>query len=213
MYRQTRNYENLNRARYQGAGRYGIPELFPERIHSAGPTIGFNYAKTCKNPAETGVHFFLDDYQFQRLWTNPDAYIELLQRFKFVFTPDFSMYTDWPKAVQVFNAYRNHWLGAYWQENGIRVIPTVVWSDEESLQWCFDGDPVGGAVAVSSVGTQMHEESRKLFRLGYDEMLKRLQPSAVYFYGMIPEGCAGNIIPVRPFQEALRTRTAKEAHK
>ena len=139
--------------------------------------IGFNYAKGCKNPADTGLHFFVDDYQFTRLWTNPDAYLDLLRRFKAVCTPDFSTYTDFPAAVQILGMpasfktpkiwahYRKHWLGAYWQMHGIPVIPTISWSDERSFEWCFDGEPVGGAVAVSSVGTQNSERAAALFRL------------------------------------------------
>ena len=36
------------------------------------------------------------------------------------------------------------------------MIPSISWSDEHSFDWCFDGDPVRGTVAVSSVGTQMN---------------------------------------------------------
>lgn len=30
--------------------------------------IGFNELLTCKHPENAGVHFFLDDYQFERFW-------------------------------------------------------------------------------------------------------------------------------------------------
>lgn len=73
-----------------------------------------------------------------------------------------------------------------------------------SYAWCFDGDPVGGMVAVSSVGTQMDKESKRLFRAGYDRMLERLAPSAILFHGDIPDGCRGNVIPIAAFQRRLR---------
>lgn len=38
--------------------------------------------------------------------------------------------------------------------NGLRVIPTIAWSDKSSHAWCFDGEPHGGVVAVYSVGSQ-----------------------------------------------------------
>lgn len=143
IYRQGRNYENLNKMIYRGTGKFDTPRLVPEACN-ADSFIGFNYAKSCKDPQHKGVHFFIDDYQFTRLWTNPDAYLDMLRAFKCVFTPDFSTYTDFPKAVQIWNHYRKHWLGAYWQSNGITVIPTISWSDESSFDWCFDGEPVGG---------------------------------------------------------------------
>lgn len=205
MYRQGRNYENLNKGIFDGTGTYDIPRLFPEHCNIKN-FIGFNFAKTCKQPYDKGLHFFIDDYQFTRLWSNPDTYLELLQKFKCVCTPDFSTYTDFPKAVQIYNHYRKHWLGAYWQNNGITVIPTISWSDKASFEWCFDGEPVGGAVAVSSVGTQLNKESRLLFMDGYNEMLARLQPSIIYFYGNVPEGCNGNIVRLAAYQEKFRDK-------
>ena len=35
--------------------------------------IGFNELLTCKHPESAGVHFFLDDYQFERFWRMPGA--------------------------------------------------------------------------------------------------------------------------------------------
>lgn len=206
MYRQGRNYENLNKGIFDGTGIYDIPHLTPEYIKADG-FIGFNYAKTCKQPDNYGLHFFVDDYQFTRVWSNPDAYLALLSKFKCVCTPDFSTYTDFPKAVQIYNHYRKHWLGAYWQYNGIIVIPTISWSDKASYEWCFDGEPIGGTVAVSSVGTQINRDSRKLFLDGYKEMLARLQPSLIYFYGNVPEECGGNIIRLAAYQEKFRNKT------
>ena len=206
IYRQGRNYENLNKVIFDGTGKYDAPRLLPTDV-TADSYIGFNYAKSCKAPQDKGIHFFIDDYQFTRLWQQPDAYLDLLGKFRCVCTPDFSTYTDFPKAIQIYNHYRKHWLGAYWQMHGITVIPTISWSDEASFEWCFDGEPEGGVVAVSSVGTQMNSDARRLFLAGYREMLARLKPSAILFYGFIPDECAGNtIIPVMTFQEGLKKR-------
>lgn len=206
MYRQGRNYENLNKGIFDGTGTFDIPCLLPENC-TAKQFIGFNYAKTCKQPYDKGLHFFVDDYQFTRLWSNPDAYLDMLRKFKVVCTPDFSTYTDFPKAVQIYNHYRKHWLGAYWQANGITVIPTISWSDRDSFSWCFDGEPIGGTVAISSVGTQLNKDSRRLFIDGYIEMLARLQPSLIYFYGNVPDECEGNIIRLAAYQEKFRNKT------
>lgn len=204
-YRQDRDYENLQKAMFDGAGTFDIPRLSPASI-TAESFIGFNYVKSCKSPAEKGVHFFVDDYQFTRLWDQPDRYIEMLKRFKCVCTPDFSTYTDFPKVIQIYNHYRKHWLGAYWQIHGIKVIPTISWSDKASFEWCFDGEPEGGIVAVSSVGTQRYAESREFFMAGYNEMIRRLSPSVILFYGSVPDECKGNIIPLTAFQDELKKR-------
>lgn len=206
VYKETRNYENLNKQTYTGTGEYDIP-VIKGADFSVENWISFNFAKSCDEPRRHGIHFFIDDYQFLRLWKNPDAYLPLLRKFQAVCTPDFSTYTDFPKAVQIYNHYRKHWLGAYWQEHGIRVIPTISWSDEDSYSWCFDGEPVGGMVAISSVGTQGGEKATRLFEAGYSEMKRRLKPSSIVLYGNIPDCCAGDeIIPVTAFQTKWRAK-------
>ncbi|WP_288894874.1 DUF4417 domain-containing protein [uncultured Megasphaera sp.] len=33
---------------------------------------------------QTGVHFFLDDYQFERIWNRPTVYVKQLSKFALV---------------------------------------------------------------------------------------------------------------------------------
>lgn len=147
---------------------------------------------------------FLDDYQFNRLWTNIDRYIPMLQKFRYVMSPDFSTYTDFPKVMQIYNHYRKHWVGAYLQEAGIQVIPTISWSTPDSFEWCFDGEPEGAAVEVSSVGCMNSKEKKALFLAGYEEMIRRLSPETIIFYGSVPEECMGNIVRVKAFYEKFK---------
>ena len=84
-YRQSRNYENLQRRIYNGVGEYDIPKIKREKYCGC-EWISFNYAKSCKNKKGKGLHFFIDDYQFNRLWTDIDRYVpfkeKLLQLFR-----------------------------------------------------------------------------------------------------------------------------------
>lgn len=125
----------------------------------------------------------------------------MLSKFSYVLSPDFSLYTDFPKALQIYNHYRKHWLASYWQENGIKVIPTICWSTQDSFEWCFDGEPTQSCVAISSVGSANSKAKKKLFLDGYNEMLKRLEPTQIIFYGKVPEECNGNIIHIKQFSE------------
>ena len=210
-----RQSENLDKAVFPGVGKYDIPRILPMEVEQPVEMIGFNFATKYKHPERVGIHFFLKDYQFSRLWTSPDMYTGMLRRFRFVCTPDFSMYTDFPLALQINSHYRKHWLGAYWQSKGITVIPTICWSDERSFEWCFDGEPEKSTVVVSSVGTQLNERSKRLFLLGYQQMMSRLQPQMVLFHGRIPAeitvkmgGANGEnspiIVPIAAYQERLR---------
>lgn len=204
-FRQTRFWENCEKRIYEGVGKYDIPEIQGMYdVDEISDFIGWNYALKEKHPEDKAVHFFVDDYQFNRLWTNPDAYLEKLRRFQYVFTPDFSPYADFPKAVQVFNHFRKHWIGAYLQENGVRVIPTVTWSYPPSYDFCFDGEPKNAVVAISSVGCMKSKRNKQMLIDGYNEMVKRLEPSCIIFYGNVPDECKGNIIRVKPFQDKFK---------
>lgn len=56
-------------------------------------------------------------------------------------------------------------------------------------------------MAVSSVGTQASKKTKALFLDGWNEMLSRLQPCKVLFYGRVPEECTGNIVRIKPFTD------------
>lgn len=49
-----------------------LPALDPVDVR---PTrlIGFNYARSARHPDAAGCHFFLDDYQFGRVWRFPSS--------------------------------------------------------------------------------------------------------------------------------------------
>lgn len=75
----------------------------------------------------------------------------------------------------------------------------------KAMSWCFDGEPVGSTVIVSSVGTQMGVgDTAQLFLDGYREMMRRLEPKQIIMYGIVPPGLEGNIISIKAFQQKWR---------
>ena len=188
-----RNGHNLELGLFPLDGPLGIPKLVPAHLNDCIPWIPFNCVMSDRQREAHGVHFFIDDYLFQRAWNDPCRYAHLLSGYQAVMTPDFSMFTDYPVAVQLYNHWRKHQLGAYWQSLGLTVIPSICWSDHDSYAWCFDGEPVGGTVAVSSVGTQKNPLARTLFLDGYSEMMRHLQPEKIIFFGDVPAECTGCI--------------------
>ena len=193
---------NLNKATFPGVGKYDIPQLAPvyeNEICEIKEWIGFNYVLSDKEPEGKAVHFFIDDYQFQRLWNSPEKYMEKLARYEAVLTPDFSPYADMPLATQIFNHYRKHWVGALMQEYGVKVVPTIRASrDERSLDFYLDGEPKGGVVCISSMWTS-DDEAREYFLREYETMRKTLKPEKIYVYGNEVEGLKGNIEYIQPF--------------
>ena len=194
-------WENFEKANLRCVGEFGIPQIKGSTITKIPELIGFNFINGCAQPENKAVHFFLDDYQFKRVWEIPSKQIARLQKFRCVCSPDFSIYTDFPKALQIYSHYKKHWCAAYWEDNGIEVIPSINWGDESTYSWCFDGEPTGGTVAITSQGTQNRSDTKKLFLKGYDAMLERLQPDTIIFYGLVPKECRGNIIHIDNFSE------------
>lgn len=148
--------------------------------------LGFNYAMTSEDK-EKGIHFFVDDYQFERVWNQPERYTEILKDYQCVLTPDFSLYTDMNKAVWIWNVYRSRLLGAYWQYCGLNVIPTLQWSDERSFDFVFKGLPKNSTVAVSTVGVMRDDESFNNWKLGMTRALEEVKPKRILLYGVKPD--------------------------
>ena len=201
-----RNGHNLELGGFDRAGTYGTPVLHPVHLDRRLEWIRFNHALKEPHRDRYGIHFFIDDYLFQRAWHDPPRYALFLRQFPAVMTPDFSMFTDYPKAVQIYNHWRKHQLGAYWQRVGMTVVPTIGWIDQGSYDWCFDGEPEGSTVAVSSVGVMKNRDARKLFIDGYAEMLTRLQPEKIIFFGDVPDECQGNIEHHDPYYHTFTKR-------
>ena len=117
-------------------GEYQIPTLKTE-YHIPHSLISFDDIKNSRQSLDSGVHFYIDDHRFKRLWRNPDRYLEMLKKFDCVLTPNFSLFSDMPVAMKIWNTYRSRLIGQMMQDHGIRVIPSVTWAEPESYQYCF----------------------------------------------------------------------------
>lgn len=140
--------------------------------------VPFNYVTTGKYKHRT-VHFFIQDYMFDRVWNNPTKYIKMLLQQEAVIGPDFSLFRDTPEPIQRWSHYKRQWLSAYWQLQGIKVIPNVRWSSKESFNYCLDGVPHESVVCVSAVGAMVDKVATKLFLYGYERMQAELKPKHI----------------------------------
>lgn len=198
--RKVSNILNLDNAQYEGVGKYDIPEISPiYELSEIKEWIGFNYVLSDNNPEGKAVHFFIDDYQFERVWNNPNRYVDKLRQYAVVCSPDFSPYGDMPLATQIFNHYRKHWVAKYLQDRGVNIIPTIRCStDERSLEFYLDGEPKEGIVIISSMWTNT-EETLEIFKREYKQMYDTLKPKKIFLYGKMIDGLEGNIEVVESF--------------
>lgn len=147
--------------------------------------IGFKYVKADnnENAEKAGIHCFIDDYQFERLWNRPNEYIELVRPYQCMLSPDFSLYTDMTMPTKIWNVYRSRLIGAYYQAQGIDIIPTVQWAEADTFEFCFKGIEQGGTVAVSTIGVKEDPECYALWVAGMQEMIKQVKPKTILVYG------------------------------
>ena len=195
------NILNLEHAQFEGTGKYDIPEIEPVYdLPEIKEWIGFNYVLSDDEPEGKAVHFFIDDYQFERVWNNPEKYVDKLRRYVCVASPDFSPYGDMPLATQIFNHYRKHWVARYLQENGVTVIPTVRAStDERSLDFFLEGTPKNSIVVISNMW-QKTDETKAYFQREYSLMMNTLNPCKVFVYGR-DEELEGNVEFIKTFAD------------
>ena len=144
--------------------------------------IGFNYAKSSEDK-NCGIHFYVDDYQFERVWNYPEKYIEVLEQYECILSPDFSLYLDMPMPMKIWNIYRSRLIGQYFQKRGINVIPTISWAEKETFSFCFKGIPKGSIVSISTIGVKQDPNALQIWRDGVDEMIKQIEPKAILVYG------------------------------
>ena len=132
-----------------------------------------------------GVHFFVDDFRFEGIYKNPERTLDKYSQYAFLLTPDFSLYSDMNYWRQLESVAKNRWVGAYWQSFGLKVIPTISWSDRRSYDFCFEGVEKNSTVAIGTIGCK---HSKTDFLEGYFAMLKSIDPEKVICFGsMFPE--------------------------
>lgn len=144
--------------------------------------VPFNYALSNKNK-DCYIHFYIQDYLFNRIWNNPQRYIDVLKKYKGIVMPDFSLYTDMPEPLQRFNHYRNLWFARMCQIQGITVIPSPNWSTRDSLDWCLEGIPTNSILMISSVGSVKNPEVFKNFINCLHAVEIKLSPKHIFLRG------------------------------
>lgn len=140
-----------------------------------------------------GVHFFTDDYRFESVYVHPERTLERFSRYRFLLTPDYSLYSEMKPWRQIESVGKSRWVGAYWQSNGLTVIPTVSWAQPSSFSFCFDGIEKNSIVAIGMIGCKRNKIS---FMKGYKAMLEVIEPSAIICFGLPFPEMEGNIISV-----------------
>lgn len=166
-------------------GSYEMPSLQAYTGDIPDTLIPFHQAISSTTYANCGVHFFIDDYLFERIWNNTERYVDKLSKYSCVIGPDFSQYRNMSYPQRMWNCYRNRVVSAHLQQKGVNIIPNVTWSLPDSYDYSFDGIPENSIIAINCSSIQNCHLSKFLWYKGYKEALKRLNPKAIVRYGTI----------------------------
>lgn len=167
------------------AGFFEFPKIKPT-YSIPNRVIPFSKAISCKD-YDQWVHFYEDDFLFERIWRNPCKYLDILKRFNGVILPDFSLYRDMPLVMQLWNVYRSRAIGHWLQINGVKVVPNIRYGDRRTYRICCDGISKHCVIAIGTHGNLKLLDDRKVFLEGLDEIIKILEPIVIVIYGTAPE--------------------------
>ncbi len=133
------------------------------------------------------VMFYEDDIAFERIWRNPEKYLNILKKYKGVISPDFSLYRDMPLIMQKWNTYRSRAIGHWLEENGIKVIPNVRFSDERSFDFCTLGIRKNTIIAIGTHGLIKIKEEKDYLIKGLNYVINYIKPTVIIIYGKAPD--------------------------
>jgi hypothetical protein len=194
--------------RFLTYGHYGMPLVRKQPVDLSGlKLMRFSDARKDETQDQDAtIHFFIDDSRFDEIWKDPQGYVAELSQYKQVLSPQFSVFVNFSRVLQIFNTFRSRWMGAYFQSKGMTVIPTITWGNETSFDFVYDAIEKGSVLAVSTLGNSSNEW---MFMKGFREMCERLEPDAVICYSRPFKGmfeCA-DIIAV-PYTKTARVSEA-----
>lgn len=176
------NADILGSAKFDGFFEFPVLKNSCSNICGINKIIPFSKAINSQD-TDCWVCFYEFDYLFERLWNNPKKYLQKLKMFRGIITPDFSMYQDMPLIQQIYNLYRQRAIGQWLENEGVRVIANIRWSDERTYLLSTQGLECSDVISIGSLGCIKKKECRNTFYDGLDYVLKKLKPKYIIIYG------------------------------
>lgn len=165
-----------------------IPDLLPQPPDLEIPENlkPYAFAQPIRTTRPLLIHFHTDDHRFQIVWNEPTRGLNSVCREQVwaACSPDFSLWLEYPLAMQIWNTYRNRWVARLWQQHGVIVIPTVNWSWGGSFNFCFLGVAQHQILTLRTTKRLTVKEKNNFLR-GYRKMLDVLEPRHILWFGDI----------------------------
>jgi len=169
----------------QTDGTEQIPKLVPPPDLREPPKhmVGFDRIGRDSDPADSMIHFYLQDNRISGLVRSPHRQLFRISRYSSVATPDFSLHRSMPRHKRIGNVWMSRAVGVYFQSRGLTVIPTIRWSTSIDYDFCFAGVPSGIPVTVSNHGCWRSREDKFYFEEGLIALAEVLSPPLILLHG------------------------------
>ena len=175
---------------------------------SLGGTKGLDWDRTI-------LAFNTYDDKFMSWWETPAYNLSrlMVKGLKVAVVPDFSYYYTETRVHHLLGVYRANWLGRFFAEAGLKVIPRVQWDfrDPEYMHFGTVGVPIGSPTLECSIQNVNEEADRKVFIKQLRDILEYLKPEQFLVYGGNPAmrmvqacGWKGKVIHVQSYANARR---------
>lgn len=175
------------------------------------PTMAFPFSKAMSlSKKDALVVFYEPDLNFARVLHNPKRYVDPLRRCACVVGPDFSQKIGMNSFICFSNNWWNKVLTAYYQSQGVRMIPNVTWSTPSSYDYAFAGIPKHSVIAINCTGIKGNHAAMYLWRKGYEQVLKILEPILIIRYG---DKMPGEREEISVFYENINLKNLRNGRK
>lgn len=131
--------------------------------------------------------FYTEDFHFEPVYLHPALNTKKILNLgmKYAIMPNYSVNPDWPIATWIWAAYRSFFVGRYFQEAGIQVIPDIQYGMmDEALEITLLGIPQNAGLVSAQVQNARGDKTkiRTTARL-LKEAEDRLNFQSILIYG------------------------------
>lgn len=124
------------------------------------------------------LSLYTEDFHFEGLFYDPALNTKKIMNvgISTAIMPNFSVNQDWPIATWIWAAYRSAYVGRYWQEAGLYVIPDIQYGgSDDALDLCLQCIPEGVPIVSAQVQTLRGDPDRirttaRLLKKAEDEL-------------------------------------------
>lgn len=150
-----------------------------------------------QDKSQVVISFYAYDQYFENWFWTPKKFVTkaLNSKIKFIATPNYSMWPDQSRFLNLWALYRARWCGRYFQEAGMKVIPDINWpmGDNEFLKKYVLGSlsvPKGGMPLIMmqlQTWDEKEVEANEATQIeAYKLIIDTLNPKAILLYSNRP---------------------------